>query len=99
MPSIASSAGDVEVGDARGGVGDDLRPGAVGAHPEDVLALQLEQVGDLVEHAGDARVLHGRDRTAVGPARKPLRRGRPRILRDNHHACRCETSVPTSASC
>ena len=61
----------VEVGDARGGVGDDLRPGPVGAHPEDVLALQLEQVGDLVEHAGDARVLHGRNRTAVGASRKP----------------------------
>ena len=50
---------------AFGAVGDHLGAGAIGADPERVLALQLEQIGDLVQDAGDGEVLHvPHDKTA-----------------------------------
>ena len=38
--------------------GDDVGRGSVGANLERVLALDLEQVGDLAQHLRDRRVIH-----------------------------------------
>ena len=53
MPGSASRPSAREVGDPHAGVGDRGGGVAVRADLERVVALQLEQVGDLVEHAGD----------------------------------------------
>jgi hypothetical protein len=41
---------------------DQARRVAVGAHAKRVAVLQLEQIGDLLEHAGDVGVVHGHER-------------------------------------
>ena len=61
---------------AAGRVGDDLRGGAVGPDPERVLALQLEQVGDLVEQAGDVGFSTGSDMRRSARCARALSRAR-----------------------
>ena len=83
MPSILEQRRHVEVGDAGRRVGDDLGAGPVGAHAEQVLALELQQIGDLAQDARDTRVLHGPE--SIAPRRRrcalrAIRRWRP-------HAC------------
>src|SRR5256886_16718474 len=72
-----------EVADRAGGI-------AIGAHPEGVGVLDLEEIGDLVEHAGDVGILHG---TKMG-ARAALRRSRSgaNSRAPLFHAWRTETS-------
>src|SRR5207245_2915855 len=63
---------------------------AIGAHPEGVGVLDLEEIGDLVEQASDVGILHG---TKMG-ARAALRRSRSGANSGAplFHACRRETS-------
>src|SRR5690606_11348639 len=73
---------------------DELRGAAVGAHAEGVRALDVEQVGDLVQRACDVDVLHAPSRlqrpVAVtgssrarppSPSSPPSRGGRPSTRR------------------
>ncbi len=60
MPGIASRFGGEQVGDALGAVRDGLGRVAIRADLERVLALDLEQVADLGEDAGDGEVVHER---------------------------------------
>ena len=49
-----------QVGEGLGEVPNRAGGVAVGAHPERVGVLDLEEVGDLVEQPGDVGILHGR---------------------------------------
>ena len=72
MPGIARSCSSVQCGQPLGGVRDRVGGVAVRANLERVLALDLEQVGDLGEDARDGEVVH---ESAKGP--KFERSGRP----------------------
>src|SRR5438876_543846 len=52
--------GEDLVGEGLGEVPNRAGGVAVGAHPERVGVLDLEEVGDLVEQPGDVGILHGR---------------------------------------
>ena len=57
MPGHSRSCAAVEAGDRLGAVGHDVGAVAIRADLERVLALQLEQVGDLAEDARDGEVI------------------------------------------
>ena len=61
MPGMASTAFSVvdDVGNLLGMALDSLGGAAVGADAEAVVALDLHEVGGLVEDVGDGLVVHG----------------------------------------
>ena len=74
MPGNREPLGGRQVGDPLGGVRDGLRGVAIRADLERVLALDLEQVADLGEHARDGEVIEAHRRWSGR-----LRRVDPRV--------------------